>query len=244
MPDDHSGWMQDFETDTEGICSIPTSRLRQGFIAVYQFSIGLRASTLVDFPESEHAPLELLLNPDKQLRVRLQERSSPASGLEVWSEDTQGVRYGLASASTNEDGLATWGPVSTGEYTVQVRQPGYWPSSFLVHIDAAVGPPILQVRRLGSCDFESRDALGNVAPGVEIEMISLESGEALSGWLASGKVIPPTGGARTGPDGILRLNGLPNGLFHWRATSPNGDVVEGEVIVPPSSLGHADISVP
>jgi hypothetical protein len=184
------------------------------------------------------------LKPDHRLQFLLRERDTPASHIEVWSEDSQGVQYGLASGSTDEQGLADWGPVAVGDYRLDVRQPGYWPSSHRVHLSGDGAPATIQVRRVGSVEFQIKTTLGNTAPGLEVAMRSDESGELLSDWIASGQVIAPSGGPRSNADGRLRLNALPNGPFRWTVTTADGETVEGEVTVPPLGLAHVDVTVP
>jgi hypothetical protein len=244
LPDDRSGWLPDLETDAEGLCDIPIAECSTAFVAVYDFSRGLNPSTLVNFQATGREPIDVVLNPDQRLQFVLRERATPAANIEIWSEDGQGVQYGLGSGSTDDKGLADWGPVAVGDYKLDVRQPGYWASSHRVHLDAAAGPIPIQVRRVGGVEFQIKTPLGNAAPGVAIAMRSDESGELLSDWIASGQVIAPSGGARSNADGRLRLNALPNGPFHWTVTSTDGESIEGEVTVPPLGLAHVDVTIP
>jgi len=244
IPGDRSGWLQQVTTDAEGLCSIAPALSSTLYVSLYHFSLGLQPSTLVDLGNSDLTPKELVLDPTLGLEILLLERQTPAARVDLWAEDSQGIVYGLGSASSNEEGIVTWAPVGKGGYRIEVHQPGYWPSSQEIRLDAEVAPIPIQVRRLGSAEFQANNGLGNALPDLEIEMRSTESGETLSEWLLDGRILAPPSGVRTNSEGYLRLDGLPNGPFHWRATSLNGDVLEGEVIVPPNGLGHADISIP
>ncbi|HEV8113717.1 MAG TPA: carboxypeptidase-like regulatory domain-containing protein [Planctomycetota bacterium] len=244
LPGDTSGWMQHATTDGDGFCSLGGISLPSACVSAYHYAIGLHPSTLVSLDGSYERTLELDLTPTLQLALLLAERDAPVTHVEVWSEDGQGVTYGLGSGTSNEQGLVSWGPVEAGDYRISIRQPGYWPSSHRIHLGGDGSPATIQVRRVGSVEFQIKTTLGNAAPGVEVAMRSDESGELLSDWIASGQVIAPSGGPRSNADGRLRLNALPNGPFHWTVTTADGETVEGEVTVPPLGLAHVDVTVP
>lgn len=239
-----SWWAEQLETDSQGECSINGLAFHELLVGLRHPSYGVQPSSRITLDPAGQGPIEIVFAPDLTLRIRLVERNSPQAGVQVRAADITDLAPGQPDVFTDSQGYATWGPVAKGEFKIKVLQPGFWPADQLVRLEGDDPPIPVQVRRLGSVELTAKTPLGNPAPGVAIDLHSDEINEWVSSWVAAGQVPEPAQGLTTGSDGKLRVHGLPNGTFHWRATTAQGDVVEGDVVVPPQALAQVAVSTP
>lgn len=243
-PNNSAWWTEQLETDAAGESTANGFAFDRIYVALYHPAYGLRPSELVEALRGDRAPIELTLAPKYYLRVALLDGTAPVVGLQVLATDHRGIGWGLASGYTDDNSIAIWGPVSAGDFKVEVQHPGYWPTEQLIHLSGDGNPIPMQVRRLGNVDLAVKNNYGNPATNVAIDLNSLEQGQWVSTWIQSGLVPTPTSGLVTGEDGHVRIQGLPNGEFRWRATSPNGGIVEGTVQVPPNGTAQVQVTAP
>ena len=88
----------------------------------------------------------------------------------------------------------------------------------------------VQVRRLGTLRVELSGAGGAPLAGVPISLRSVEFGEDVASWIASGTASASSATMRTDENGVLRVERLPRGSYAWEAGSSSG-----EVVVPPGA---------
>jgi hypothetical protein len=239
----HSGWVRDLETDSRGLCSVSCLSSSELFVNVFHFSIGLRPSELVQISASPRATVEFVLAPNLSLVVRLLERNHPGAYVEAWAKDSRGLSYGLGTRFSDADGIVKWGPVSPGDYRVSIAQPGYWQTEQAVHLGNASDPITIQVRRLGSLQTSIVDRYGAAAPGVELELQSIEESASVADWIHSGAVPSPPNGLVSDAQGHLRVDAIPNGDYRWSVKRTDGSPLTGVVNVPPNGVAALDVTV-
>jgi len=235
--DDCSDWFTCGFTDAQGLCTFAGLPREKALVTVSRFPEGKMPWIAVDLSHAEN-PIDLVFAPDCPLSVQLFERGVPMPGVEVTAQETRGPQS-LGSASTDDQGKASFCPVGKGDWLLSVTHPGYWREPRVVPVACEAGPIPLEVRRLGSVQFIVKTGLGNPADKAAVDLLSEESGKWASELITTGLVPSPSTGLRTGPDGRVRVDGLPNGRFQWKIASADGVVVEEMVVVPP--LGVATV---
>ena len=187
-------------------------------------------------------PIELVFAPDWELRVLLMERQNRVEGVDVATDDPDGLRH-LPSTTSDAQGVANIARVSGEGWKVSVAHPGYWPAEFIVN-PTDPNPFPIQVRRLGSVEFTLKTPYGNPAIGVAVDLHSEEMAQAVSSWVETGRVYVSNAGLRTGEDGKLRFDALPNGPYRWRAITSTGEAIDGEVTIPPQTTALVESTTP
>jgi hypothetical protein len=243
-PSDGSGWVHYLESNAAGECSIRGLALDKVFVNLFEFSFGVQPSALVDLGAEARDPIELVLAPSLTLRVQALERKQPVPNLEIRASDQQGVSFGLGAMTSNADAIASWGPVAKGDFRIEVRQPGYWPSDHLIHFAESSSPVPIQVRRLGNIELTVKNNYENPMPGVTVDLFSLDDQRWVSSWIESETVPAPEGGMRSNSEGRVRINGLPSGPYRWKATAPDAAAAEGEINLAPHATTTGVIAMP
>jgi hypothetical protein len=244
IPGDASDWMQNLDTDSKGECVLCGVRADACLVNLYHASFGLQPSSMIRMGDAVADPIEFVLAPNLALRVIARQRDAPVPGLEMVATDSRGFEFGLGIAFSDNAGIAEWRAVSKGDYVVRIRHPGWWPSRHAVQLTAE-GPAIpIEVRRVGSVQISARTRYGNPVPDLQVDLYSEEAGAWVSTWLAEGRISMPNGQLKTGPDGKLRIDALPNGAYRWRTTNAEGSIAEGEASVPSQAVGEVEITLP
>jgi hypothetical protein len=239
------GWYRTGLTDGDGACSFTGISIREVLVLLKRYPEGIMAGRRVDLTNRASQPIELVYAPDWQLQVRLLERSDPAAGVDIAGTDPDGVIH-LSPTPSDSQGIADLGPVSGTGWIVRVAHPSYWPQSFSVSSTDPRPYPI-QVRRIGSVEFVLRTAMGNPADDVGVELMPTESfagGGSTTTWLREGLIRASDPTARTDARGTLRFEGLANGSYRWEARTPSGEMLEGEVVVPPLAVELVEATLP
>lgn len=243
--EDPTGWIIAFSTDETGEFDLKGVTFHAVRAMLFHPDVGVTPSLLIDLGSGKPVPDEIVLAPDAVLRVRMLESGHAAANLEAWAGDAKnGIAIASQTRFSDPDGLASWSPVARGDYIVRVVHPGYWRSERMVRVGTDPDPAPMQVRRLGSIEVQVKDAYDVEREGVAVDLLSVEQQAWASNWIEHGLVPAPPHGLVTDEHGRLRVNGLPNGPFRWRATAPGGSPVEGEVTVPPQAVGSIAITVP
>lgn len=115
---------------------------------------------------------------------------------------------------------------------------------FQVHCSAAHEKHDVALVPLGVLACTLRDAYGAPIPNVQVALRSQDLGEDVERWVAEHRVPAPTAGLRTDADGRLRLEGLPQGDYTWRARAPAGGEREGLVHVRGRTESALEVAMP
>lgn len=237
------GWNTTRETDEEGLCTFTGLSIEEALVVLYRFPEGTIPGQIIDLRDRGTGPIEMVFAPDGVLKVLLLERGTPARGVDTRAMEPD-ADMNLPRTSSDEQGIVNFGPVGSGRWKVFVDHPGYWPLEQTVKVDSSLATIPIEVRRLGIVEFDVKTPYGNPAPGVAIDLHSDEMNEWASTWIEAGRVPAPASGLETDSDGKLRVNALPNGPFRWRATTTGGEVIEGQVVVPPHGTAVVEVTTP
>ncbi|MFN0008587.1 MAG: carboxypeptidase regulatory-like domain-containing protein [Planctomycetota bacterium] len=241
-PSNGAGWYDTRVSDTRGRCTFTGLSLEEALVLIHKYPEGYMAGKVINVRNLEPRPIELLFAPDWDLRVLLVERSVVAGGIDVATYDSDGIRQ-LPDTTSDAQGLASIARVSGAGWTVRVAHPSYWPTEYCIGPHDPSPFPV-QVRRLGSVEFSLKTPYGNPAPGVTIDMQSAEIGEMSSSWIRAGRARVSNLDLRTGSDGKLRFDALPNGPYRWWGTMPTGEIIEGEIVIPPQATAFVNSTTP
>lgn len=236
-------WTRYYITDGDGRCSLDGITFESLGVRLQHADHGVTAVRIVELPRDPTRPLELVLDARLALRVQVMDHTTPLGGIELYARDEARFENGLANATSDPTGLATWRAVSAGAYEVAVVHPGLWPDRARIVVTEANPPVEMQVRRLGGAEFRVTTALGQPVRGVRVDLHSLERDVSVAKWIETGAVPAPGGGLITDEQGRLTVRGLPNGDFSYRATLPNGSVIDGSVRVPPLDVIEVPVRV-
>ena len=200
--------------------------------------VGLRVGELRDGEART-----LTVEPDATLELVLLDRDTPLPQLMPTLQRPRSPVLSLYAPATGPSGHTLVGPLSSGEWIVDLVDVGVWPTRERVHVAPGDNVLEVQVRRLGGVALEVQTASGAAASGARVELHSLEFDTPVSGWIDAGRVAPPPGGLVTGEDGTLALSGLPNGRYAYRVER-GGSVARGELVVPPAARADVRITLP
>jgi hypothetical protein len=241
-PAAEAGWYQMRVSDADGLCTFVGLSLDEALISAHKYPEGYMTGQRINLPGGLSAPIEIVFDPDWELRVVLLERGSRKQGLDVAADDPDRLRH-LPRATSDIEGIANIARVSGPGWKVSVAHPGYWPAEYIVN-PTDPNPFPIEVRRLGSIEFTLKTIYGDPASGIAIELQSEEMSQSTTSWVEAGRVHVSNPDRRTGADGRLRFDALPNGPYRWRATTPSGEVIDGEVTIPPQATARVESTTP
>jgi len=237
-----AGWSETRQSDSEGMCAFSGVSLEEVLALAYRFPDGCMAAVRARTQESGSKPIQLVFAPELDLRLVLKERDVSVVGVDVGACDPDGIVH-LPTATSDTNGLANISRVSGAGWKVKIAHPGYWPSEFIVS-PADQNPYPIQVRRLGSLEFILKTPYGNPSIAVPIDVHSVEYQESVETWIATGRVRASSPTLQTDAAGKLRIDGVPNGPYHWRARMPTGEIIEGDASAPPQATALVEVTVP
>jgi hypothetical protein len=133
--------------------------------------------------------------------------------------------------------------LSAGKYQDSLEHPDCWPRTIEITATTPPAPFEVQVRRRGSLVFDVRNADGLPVVDAPIELTCLEFATRVSLWVEQGLVVAPAS-LLTDPQGLLRIEGLPRGSYHWAMATRGGGRLQGICEVLPGRLVHVPVPVP
>ena len=235
-------WCQVKQSDADGLCTFTGVSADPILALLHRYPQGYMAGQLVMKSPVESNPIDVVFDPDWDLRVVLLERGVLVEGVDVVADDPEGIRH-LPRTTSDSDGIASIARVSGAGWNVSVAHPGYWSTGITIG-PSDPSPMPMQVRRLGSVRLDLRTPYGMPVGGVAIDLESMELLQQVSSWVNAGLVRCSSADLKTSTDGSLRFDAIPNGPYRWRAVLDSGEVVEGEVTVPPQSTAVVEATVP
>ena len=229
-----AGWSAAGSTDAEGefdAGALAGADGRELRISLEHEELG-RAQLALTFSEAAAArPIVVVFPSAEPLSVRLSEAGEPRAGLEVWLVDAGGdVR---ASAFSNDEGAAAFGPIARGTWYAFVAHAGYWEIPIEIEHEGNPEPIEIEVYPTGALALEAHTRSGPTA-GVTFTLTCLEDfAFGLEEWMSTDGVPALAGPLTTDQAGRLELADLPAGDWAWQATAPDGSSTSGAVRVLP-----------
>jgi hypothetical protein len=102
---------------------------------------------------------------------------------------------------------------------------------------------VIQVRRLGSARLRCTQG-GLPVTGLRVDVVSRESGEHVSAWVAAQLAALQPASGETDAEGWLVVEGVPHGAYAWSVTLPEDGPFEGEFSVLPGTRVDVEIQIP
>jgi hypothetical protein len=185
--------------------------------------LGYHYGISVDVPRLTADPIPIVFAPDQSLEMQLLDGIEPLASLPCLPIEESGFAR-LPLRTTDSTGVVSWTALGPGRFTVQIRQPGFWPTD--AHVETL--PPgqrtEVQVRRVGDLDVSvERVGSGSVA-GLPLALESVEFQVPVPTWIAEDKVTSSTGSAALDYQGRLVFIGLPRGTYRWAIEGIEGTV--------------------
>ncbi len=235
LPGDNVLWLRQQMTDEQGICQLRGVSAPEILATVDPPGQGIAHFLPIDLSGDAGQTIEVVVETSAGFTVRLLDHEQPMPNVDLGVFALDGVTL-LARSESETDGIATVDSFAEGDFLAVLLSEGFWPAEMRAHASSDNTGYTLQVRRLGSLTIHSTQD-GAALPAVSLELISDEFGVSLEDWLASGSIEIAGGMPITDTSGYLRVSGLPNGSYHWRARSPEGNALQGQLTVPP----HAEV---
>lgn len=224
-------WTIESSTDARGELVVPGVPVPAVLVGLSHPTAGSVYWIEVPVGDAPEEAIEVVLDAPAAVDLLCARAGVPVTGVTVQLYD--GLALGERDRGfTDAAGRVRFEPYGLGSYWVRATKTGFWPVVLELEARPAGSPPQeLTLRGLGDLRLAARDAGGAPVAGLAVSLFSLALGEEVAGWVADGLVAAPAGGLRTGPDGVLELEGLPEGAYRWELATPAGAVLAGEVDV-------------
>jgi hypothetical protein len=105
-------------------------------------------------------------------------------------------------------------------------------------------PKQIEVYGLGAIEFQVSGSEGLAVAGQPIGLTSVIFDTNVAEWIEAERIEGPQAGLATDVHGILRLQGLPRGPYHWNLPGNHQPPVAGLATVVADTLVRVPISVP
>jgi hypothetical protein len=229
------GWLLQVVTDSSGEVNFRSLGLKSVLINLSHPMHGSQLGIPVDVAKlSPNDVVVISLHAQCKLRLRLMDGPSPLPAVpaRLYAEN---CNFELGTFTSDSVGRIESGPVAAGGYRIVIQHPGLWHVEHTLQVLESSVEQAIQVRRLGGLAVETRSVNGLPIAGVQIELLHQELGESISEWAAQGRILLSSGGLVTDSSGYAVLQGIPNGVYSWRA--PIGQkLLSGEIAVPAKSI--------
>jgi len=194
-------------------------------------------------PSNDDEPVELVLDAAETLQVVALDRDVPLRAITMDLLDAINGSFVFARMVSGDDGRAQCRPVAGQDFSIRIQGADLWQVTDRVHptVPNAFSP--VQVRRLGSAQFEAT-MLGSPLVSRTISLRSLEFSTDVAEWIAAGRAQTTSSNLQCDDRGRLRVDGLPNGPYRWSAKASTGEEVTGDFVVPVRSIANVVISLP
>ncbi len=231
------------ETDAKGECSLVGLEPGNYRVAIWHRELGYLHNVSVTLGRDTEKVTELEFAPDLDLEIQLLDGTEPLPGVHcrLWDEREL---YGIPSATTNENGVVKWTPLSEETFLVRISQPGYWPTDAYVTSHAEGTPTPVQVRRLGDLEVELRSVSNLSVSQLAVDLVSLEFGTNVLEWVQGGLVTSSSPVLQADATDLIRIEGLPRGDYRWTVVSAVGEAVGGVATVLPAATERVRVLLP
>ncbi len=240
--DNESSLVSQF-TDVQGMCTFRMSQPGDHRGLIRHATLGSLLLPHVELVADRAEPTEILFGPSQSVEARLLDGTQPLKGVHCMLWDTQ-KQFGWPPTTTNESGVATWGPFNGAPFILEVNQGACWPTTASVSSGPKGSPTPIQVRRRGSLEFTLLNSQGLLVSGQPLQLTSVEFGASVLTWAKEKKVKIAQSELVSDAHGRLRIDGLPRGDFRWSLDSGAGQTVEGTATVQPATVTELTIVVP
>lgn len=143
---------------------------------------------------------------------------------------------------TDEEGRLAIRELGEGGYRLDASKSDCWPVQFSARARPEPELQRVEMRRLGDLALQIVAAGGLPVSALAVELDSLEFEASVASWI--GKKLVRSDGLVTDLQGRIRVEGLPRGRYGWRIELPDGEALEGELVVEPGPVSEVRLSLP
>ncbi len=226
-------------TDEQGECKLKGVPVRAVLVHLIHQTRGTRHGILVDGTAGK---VELVLRSDAELNLQFLDGETPLRGIGCWLVNKGGESL-THERSSDAAGHVLWTGLSPGIYRVSASHPDCWGKVFEAEASEEAAPTVVQIRRLGDLLFEIRASNGLPVLGQSIKLWSVEFDTDVGTWVSK-RDVKSTNGLVSDQKGRIQVKGLPNGIYRWSLLTSAGEVLQGEVEVPPKEKVEFVITIP
>ena len=234
-----------FETDSDGMASLVVDGSGPAKLFAWKTEEGCLWNWPIEIPEEIGSEaIRVVMANDAQIPLRVESALGPVSGQMCTLLGT-GLEYEVVlPQDTDVAGRARFDWLSPGDFQIVVLAAGHWPYRE-VHRASAGGPEQeVFLRRTTDLSIEVQNASGAALAGVPVTLQSYDLDESAADWQTQGQIQISTSNWRTGGDGRIRIEGLPEGRYRCTAQPGPGSGTSVDVEVAPGAENLARIKLP
>ncbi len=220
-------------TGVDGTCTISGSSAMDGFVGLQHTELGELWGVPIKLAQGAEEVIEVKFAPRGELRLHLVDEMTPLKGItcQLSASDNRNVKVAYP-LSSDAKGNVTFERLGAALYGLELKAPGVWKKKVSLEVQPRATQRTIQLRRTGSARFQVTGRTGTPQPSTLIELTSTEFQTTLQTWIAEGRVQTSPASMTTAAEGTLLVPHIPHGAYRWRAISPDGEVLEGELEVP------------
>lgn len=237
-----SRWSSYQRTDQAGECEFRGVALGAVLLHVFHTEMGSAYLELDGVPPGGET-LVLRHDARARLRVRFVDGTTPLPSILARSYAEDGV-WEMLELLSDQRGEVESRLVNEVPIAVEIDQLGIWSARATFTARESTEPHTLQLRRTASIVVQTRAASGAAVSNAAIELRSLEFGDDVAEWLASGRISASSSQMRTDLQGELHLDGLPNGDYAWTCAPAGGEHSTGTLSLAPGITTTFAVVVP
>lgn len=224
-------------TNSQGLCELTGLSFGEAVVSLRHGSMGSQLGIPVD---ASSGRVKLVLDARARIELVVQDGDTRLEGVSCSLLDAGNPA--ILGGLTDADGRLTIRDLGEGDYLLDASKSDCWPVQVEARARATPGLLCVQVRRVGDLDLQIVAAGGLPVSGLPVELTSLEFGTSVSTWIEEKRV--SASGLVTDLSGRIRVEGLPNGSYGWRLNRPEGEALEGDLVVRPRPETAVRLTLP
>jgi hypothetical protein len=174
--------------------------------------------------------MKLVLDGTEDVTFELRDRAGPIVGVQTILHDSE-LLYGLGSAFTDSQGKQTWRDLAKGPYAFHFDVPGY--RELFHYFDVPSNSTPIQITALRHCGLWIETVTNGLPrPNIAFDLALTEAGWDASRELQINRISADQNELRTGSNGKIHLNRLPEGKVTWRVWLDDGQIYDSIEISP------------
>jgi len=221
---------------TDGVCTVHGAPPDHEYMVLVTDSNGAHSTGIAAALGSLERPTEVVFDPSASLSLFAVDRGTPLDGVMLSLRDATTGAF-LGWPTTDAKGRADFSNITEGEVLISPHSTSIWYETLKVSTTTTTTLQTLELRRVGALVVHVLNAYGEPQPAAWLDITSDEFGVGVADWLSANRAASPTG-LTTNEDGLVRIEGLPNGSYTIEAA---GESIT--VQVPPAGEVQAELKL-
>lgn len=231
-------WNARGESDAEGLVELGSAPCALALASVFTSGRGRAHGLLVDLEAACGAPVELVVDARQQIRIQCFESGLPRPGVRFSLRPDAVSAWSSVFLTCREDGLGESGPLSEGDYPLEVSSGGLWPTRHLVHVPQKQAPERIELVARTDLELLALDEYEKPCAAATLELSGVEISGTAAEWLEAMRIESSSLALRTDAQGRLVLRGLPAVTVRWHLRGVGVSSAEGELRLAPSTTNQ------